>query len=390
MTTRPSRLRKLLTVAPVASLLLLLSACAGQGGPQDTFDPEGPIADKIMNLVTPVFLVAAVVFVLVEVGTVLLVLRFRRRKDEPEDEFPPQTHGNMKLEIVWTIAPAVLLAVIGIATVATIFDIEAAADEATMSVTVVGQQWWWEYQYDVDGDDEPDIITANDLVIPADTTVKLEIESRDVIHSFWIPKLNGKKDAVPGHVEELTVEADKPDTYVGQCTEYCGLSHAYMRQRLVALDQADYDAWVDNQLQPAEEAAEGSAAAAGEETFINVCSRCHLARGINDKEFEDQGSGDDLVSGPAPDLTHFATRGAFAGAIFDLWETDNDAGIVQYDEIGGTLNKEALEAWLRNPPEEKPMAAADPESSDIGRGMPDLDLTEEQIDQLSAWLETLD
>ena len=381
-------LRKILRTAPLASLALLLSACASDA-PQDTLEPEGPIARTIDNLVNPVFIVAGIVFVIIELGTVLMVRKFRLRKDEDPDELPPQTHGNFKLEIAWTIAPAVLLAVVGVATVATVFEVDAAADEATMTVKVVGQQWWWEYQYDTDEDGEADIVTANDLVIPAQTTVKLEIESRDVIHSFWIPKLNGKKDAVPGRTHQLTVESDDAGTFVGQCTEYCGLSHAYMRQRLVALDQADFDAWAANQLKEARMPTD-PVAAAGAELFAGTCSRCHLARGINDQEYEDAGSGDDLVSGHAPDLTHFATRGAFAGAIFNTWETDNDDGIVQWDEIGGTMNKADLEAWLRNPPEEKPMAPADPETTDIGRGMPDLNLTEEQIDQLVAFFETLD
>jgi len=392
MTTRPSRprrspVRRALGLAPVGSLLFL-AACASDA-PQDTLEPEGPIARTIDNLVNPVFLVAGVVFLLVEVGTVLLVRKFRLRPGQDPDELPAQTHGNTKLELAWTIAPAVLLAVIGLATVVTLFEVEAAADDAEMSVTVIGQQWWWAYEYDLDGDDKPDIITANDLVIPSGTAVKLNIESRDVIHSFWIPKLNGKKDAVPGRTHELTVESDEPGTFVGQCTEYCGLSHAYMRQRLVALDEADYEAWVENQLEDAEMPTEEQAAA-GAEVFSGTCSRCHLARGINDDLYEEQGNGDDLVSGPGPDLTHFATRGAFAGAIFDLWETDDPAGIVQYDEIGGTLDTEALEAWLRNPPEEKPMAPADPEEGGVGRGMPNLNLTEEQIDQLVAFFETLD
>ena len=390
MTTRPRWTRRLATLAPVASLLALLSACAGQDGPQDTFDPKGPIARDIDNLVQPVFLIAGVVFVLVEFGTLILVRHFRRRKEHSDDDLPPQTHGNFKLEIAWTILPAILLAVVGVFTVATVFQVEAAADDATMTVKVVGQQWWWEYQYDTDADGETDITTANDLVVPAATTVKLEIESRDVIHSFWIPKLNGKKDAVPGRTHVLTVEADEPGTFVGQCTEYCGLSHAYMRQRLVALSDADYEAWAANQTEEAQMPTDGQAKA-GADIFVNTCSRCHLARGINDQEFEDAGSGtESLVSGKAPDLTHFATRGAFAGAIFNLWETDNSDDIVQYDEIGGTLDTEALEAWLRDPPAEKPMAAADPETTDIGRGMPDLNLTEEQIDQLVAFFETLD
>jgi cytochrome c oxidase subunit 2 len=383
-----TRLRRFVPLASVA-LLLFLTACASNA-PMDTLEPEGPIARKIDNLVNPVFLAAGVVFVLVEVGAVLILRRFRARPDDDDSTLPPQVHGNTVLEIGWIAVPFVLLAVIAVFTVTTVFSVDAEADDATMSVQVVGQQWWWEYRYDVDGDgdqDDPDdVVTANDLVIPAGTKVRLDVGSRDVIHSYWIPKLNGKKDAVPGRVHELTVETDETGTFVGQCTEYCGLSHAYMRQRLVALPQDEFDAWLDNQQQDAQMPAGGDAQAGGE-LFVSSCSRCHLARGVNDEQFEEQGSGSDVVSGHAPDLTHFATRGAFAGAVLPLWETDDPDGIVQWEDIGGDLDHDALEAWLRDPPAEKPMAA---ELEGPSRGMPDLELSEEQIDQLVAFLETLD
>src|SRR5690606_4437771 len=133
----------------------------------------------------------------------------------------------------------------------TLLDLEDHPDDA-LEVTVIGQQWWWEYRYDIDGDGEDDIITANDLVIPAGKAVSLSIESRDVIHSFWIPRLNGKRDAVPGRSHPLLLEANEPGVYRGQCTEFCGLSHAYMQMRVVALSEADYEAWVANQLKGAE------------------------------------------------------------------------------------------------------------------------------------------
>ncbi len=215
--------------------------------------------------------------------------------------------------------------------------------------------------------------------------------SRDVIHSYWIPALNGKKDAVPNRISELTVNAAKPGTYVGQCTEYCGLSHAYMRQRLVALDESDFDDWVANQKKDADMPASGDAAA-GAQIFATTCSTCHLARGVNDDEHEaaiEKNDGKALtVPGVAPDLTHFATRGAYAGAIFNLWVDLDGDDIVEWDEIGKELNRGDLEAWLRDPPAEKPMAAilSDPHS----RGMPNYELSEEQIDQLIAFLVTLD
>jgi cytochrome c oxidase subunit 2 len=385
-------------LALLVPLLLLLSACASDA-PQDTLEPEGSIARKIDDLVNPVFLIAAVVFVLVEFGVLYLVLKFRQRKDDDPDELPGQTHGNTKLEIGWTVLPALLLGFVSFATIATLLDIEDTENDG-LTVQVTGQQWWWEFTYDTDGNGDftdEDVLTANDLVVPAGQNVDLEITSSDVIHSFWIPKLAGKKDAVPGRTHPLTINADEPGTYVGQCTEYCGLSHAYMRQRVVALPPDEFEAWLEDQQDEADPPSDEQAEA-GAELFGTQCSVCHLARGINDDDFEDQGDGTaQLVSGNAPDLTHFASRGAFAGATFDLWEDLDGDHIVEVDEIGtdngGQLNRADLEAWLRNPPEQKPMDAATPEETaagEQGRGMPNLNLSEEQIDQLVAFLETLD
>src|SRR5690606_25946839 len=147
------------------------------------------------------------------------------------------------LEIAWTLLPAVILAVVAFFTLRTLFDIKEV-DEDDLTIRVVGQQWWWEYQYDTNGDGtfgEGDVVTANDLVIPAGVDVHLEVTSNDVIHSFWIPSLNGKMDAVPGRVHPLMINADEPGTYVGQCTEFCGLSHAYMRQRVIALPMDEFE-----------------------------------------------------------------------------------------------------------------------------------------------------
>jgi cytochrome c oxidase subunit 2 len=381
MPRTPRRRRGALALA--LPLALLLGACAPDA-PQDTLEPKGPIARQIDDLSNPVFLVAAVVFVIVEFGTLAMVLRFRKRRHESDDDLPAQTHGNTKLEIGWTVLPAAILAVVAVGTIGTIINI-SSRDDAAMTVRVEGQQWWWRYTYDVDGDgrfEDEEPSTGTDLVIPAGVDVELELQSNDVIHSFWIPALNGKRDAVPGRSHTLTLNADEPGTYVGQCTEFCGLSHAYMRQRAVALPQDEFDDWLDNQATEADEPEEGTDAALGAELFTTQCSRCHVARGINDEQWADEGD-TTLVAGEGPELTHFATRGAFAGGTFDLWEDLDGDEIVEYDEIGGELNRIDLEAWLRNPPRQKPMA---PEA----RGMPNLQLQEEQIDQLVAFLQTLD
>jgi cytochrome c oxidase subunit II len=369
--------------ALLVPLLLAIGACASDA-PLDTLDPKGPEAQTIQDLVVPVFLIAAVVFVLVEAGVLFLVWRYRKRPDD-DDSLPPQVHGNTKLELGWTVLPAIVLAGVGVASVLTLLDLDDRPADARQ-VEVVGQQWWWEYRYDVDGDGEDDVVTANDLVIPAGEPVNLAITSRDVIHSFWIPALNGKKDAVPGRVHPLTIEADEPGVYRGQCTEFCGLSHAFMRMRVVALTPEDYADWESRQVEGAD-VPTGELAVEGMELFRTTCSSCHLVSGEGGNEADREEADIDgaaLVAGAAPDLTHFASRGVFAGGVFDLWRDIDGNGEVDIDERGKELNEADLEAWLRDPPGQKPMY---PQGS---RGMPNLNLTEEQIDALVAYLETLE
>jgi cytochrome c oxidase subunit 2 len=376
-TRRPGRWR----AALVVPVLLALTACADKA-PLDTLDPQGPRARSIDRLADPVFLIAGIVFVFVQGGVLYLAWRYRKRKDD-DGALPAQVHGHTLLELTWTFIPALILAGVGVGTVLTLLDLNDQP-EGAREVTVIGQQWWWEYRYDVDGDGTDDIITANDLVIPSGEPVNLTITSRDVIHSFWIPALNGKRDAVPNREHPLTLEADHPGVFRGQCTEFCGLSHGFMRMRVVALDPADYAAWEENQLRGAQNP-DGELAQEGQELFRNTCSQCHRVRGPGGNE--DVFHGAALVSGAAPDLTHLASRGVFAGGVFDLWLDQDGDGEISVAEMTGPnrqLNVADLEAWLRDPPGRKPMAA------DEARGMPDLELTEEQIDALVAFLETLE
>ncbi len=383
--TRPVRSSRPRTLALGLLLVVVAAGCASDA-PLDTLDPKGPEAQSIDNLLLPVMLIAGVVFLFVELGIVYLVVRFRRRKRDDDSELPSQTHGNLVLELGWTILPAVILAFVAVGTLTTLFDIDDEPEDA-LEIDVVGQQWWWDFQYDVDGDGTYDFRTANEMIIPAGEPVNLDITSMDVIHSFWIPALNGKKDAVPGRHHPLTLEADEPGTYWGQCTEFCGLSHANMRIRVIALPQDEYDAWLENQMRPAE-AATGDAVD-GEALFSSTCTSCHQIRGLNDDY-----TGAATVSGTAPELTHLMTRSTFAGSIFRLYAQADDADLHDfYTHLAeeGTFNRVQLEAWLRDPPAEKPMYADTATlNGALPRGMPDLELGEEQIDQLVAYLQTLD
>ena len=398
---RPPRRRGTRRIATLAALaaVLLVAACA-EDAPQDTWQPAGENAQKIQNLQWPVFLIAGVVLLIVAAALGWVMFRYRDRGQA----IPRQTHGRPTLEIGLTILPALILIGIAIPTVGTIFAL-AKTDDTECYVNVTGQQWWWEIDYptqDGCGGIETPIVTSGQMVIPTDTNVLVRGTSRDVIHSWWIPRLNGKRDMVPGRVQTVRLEANEPGIYAGQCTEFCGLSHANMRMEVVALSPEDFETWKARQLEAYEAPAEESLAATGEQTFIQQCSRCHQVNGLVDVD------GNAVISEPqlyvyseaAPNLTHLMSRNTFAGAMFDLlipacrdrvWNAPPEEFGARYLE-GVTpecLNSVKLREWLRNAPAQKPMYT-DPEelapTDGKTRGMPYLALSEEQIDQLIAYL----
>jgi cytochrome c oxidase subunit 2 len=357
-----SRLRRL----PLLLGLLVLAACGETK--QDVFHPEGTTAKKINDLQVPVFIAAGVVGVIVAILLGVVIVSGRRRaKSGAED--PTQIHGNTKAELTWTIIPFLILVAVAIPTVFTILDVSRTPKDS-MHVKVYGQQWWWSYEYDTNGDGTPEVITANELVLPVDQDVTLDIESRDVIHSFWIPELAGTRDAVPGRLQTTQIHATSVGEFYGQCKEFCGLSHANMRAKAVVLSQADFATWLAEQEQPAAKPADGTDAAIGLETFNAKCASCHQINGNNEVEGKAA-----LVSGHAPNLTHLMDRKVFASAQFDLYVPGPDGKLV--------FNRNQLEAWLRNPTNLLPMKA------DEKRGMPNLNLTEQEIDHLVAYLSTL-
>lgn len=337
--TRSSRLAR----AVLAGALVVLLAGCTANAQQDALKPKGAEARLLNNLFVPVFWIAVAVFCLIAGLVGYCVYRFRARS---EDEAPKQVHGSTNLEIGWTIAPAVLLALIAIPTVKTVFDV-SAIPKGAMTVNVIGHRWWWQMDYtEAAKPDQAIFSTATEMHIPIKQKVVVTLTSVDVIHNFWVPELAGKLYAIPGRHNKLVVEADNPGTYYGQCAEFCGTSHANMRLRVVAQTQADYRDWLANEERgPATGASPDATAGAGLFTSAG-CSGCHAISGISNG-----------VVGP--NLTHFNARSVFAGGIFA--NTDNN-----------------LRIWLANPPAQKP-----------GSVMPNLGLSEDQIAKLIAYLDSL-
>jgi cytochrome c oxidase subunit 2 len=387
-------------IALVVGLGALVAGCA-EDAPQDMFQPAGPNAKSIYDLSLLVFILAGVVGVIVLSFVFFTVFKFRDR-GQPN---PEQLHGRPTLEIVLTIIPALILIGIAIPTVSTIMALNDTSDTECV-INVTGQQWWWEIDYPTQegcgaGIDEP-IVTSGQMVIPVGTPVLVRGTSRDVIHSWWIPRLNGKRDMVPGRVQTNKIEADEPGIYYGQCTEFCGLSHANMRMEVIAMTPEDFEVWKLNQIKPYEPPAEGTLAAKGEQTFIAQCARCHQVNGLEDADGAPIISRPDLAvySGAAPNLTHLMTRNTFAGASLNLLNDRcyADVWYAPSDEVGekylegvtpDCLNSVDLRAWLRNAPAVKPMYT-NPEQLEatdgLVRGMPNLALSEDQIDELVAYL----
>ena len=330
--------RRLLRIGVALPLLLLVATACASNAPMDTLEPDGPNARTIDNLINPVFIVAAIVFVVVEAMAVIFVVRYRYRERAPD---PVQIHGSTRLEVGWTLIPALILLTIAVPTIATIFKLSRKPANA-LNVTVTAHQWWWQYDY-------PDlgVRTINELHMPRGRPVELTLIGADVIHSFWIPKLGGKTDVVPGRRNHMNLTGDKVGTYLGQCTEFCGLSHANMRMRAIVQTPGDFQAWVDAQRQPAAAAPTDGPAARGANLFTTkACGGCHTVRGVSNGEV-------------GPDLTHLASRTTFAGSMFEM-------------------NAANLRTWLRDPPGVKP-----------GSKMPNLNLSSEEITNLVAYLQTL-
>ena len=256
------RPRQLASVVLFTGLALAIAACGsyGKGYPNSTFNNTTEFNTEIKSLWDILLFWGTLVFVLVEAILLYTIFRFRRRSDADE---PKHVHGNTTLEIAWTIAPAVILTFIAIPTVRTIFRTQARAVPNALQVEVVGPQWWWEFRYPQYTQRSPTgrvdtLVTANDLYLPIGRTVNFTLKTKDVIHSFWIPQLGGKRDLISNHTNYLWFTPDtslRTSVFNGSCNEYCGASHANMRFRTFVVTPSEFDGWVAHQLTPAAVAA---------------------------------------------------------------------------------------------------------------------------------------
>jgi cytochrome c oxidase subunit 2 len=331
-------------------LLTLLSGC---GGVQSVLNPVGPQAGRISRLWWLMFYVCAAVFLLVGVSIMTAVLRSRRRKkqdDAPDASYiTPEPRSEQRMGRVVTGAVGVTLLILFVFLIAgfrTGRALYSLQDPNAVTIKVTGHQWWWEVQYE-DQTASNIFKTANEIHVPVGRPVQLKLTATDVIHSFWAPNLDGKKDLLPGHETIIWLKADREGDFYGQCAEFCGYQHAHMRFAVIAESPDKFYAWLDAQRKPAAQPID-DAQARGQQVFLSSpCIMCHTIRGT------------DASGNVAPDLTHLASRKTIAAGTLPLTR----------GHLGG---------WITNSQEIKP-----------GNHMPPVPLPPEDLQALLRYLESL-
>lgn len=310
------------------------------------FDPASAPAASIRKFFYLVLAIVGAIFLLVEGMILYCVVRFRRKSDADATE-PPQIFGSAPLEIAWTLAPLLIVFVLFLIVMRSVAEVRLNhPPEGSMQVNVVGHQWWWEFEYP-----GQEVVTANELHIPLSEDgrprpIFLQLHSADVVHSFWVPRLSGKTDVIPGRQNKMWFRADLDGVFTGQCAEYCGAQHANMIIRVIAEPEADFQRWLERQRQPARDVPAGRA---GKAVFLaNACVNCHTIRGT-----EAHGTF-------GPDLTHLMSRKTLA------------SGMVPN-------NAENLRDWITDPQRVKPDCK-----------MPAMRLGQDDFNHLLAYLLTLD
>jgi cytochrome c oxidase subunit II len=315
---------------------------------QSPFDPHGEVIRMQLDLLKLSLWFAIGIGLFIAAALLFVVFRFRQKPGTTG--IPRQIHGSTVLEITWTLIPIIILTIVTVPTVRTAFAIKASKDPEALQVRVVGNQWWWAFEYPGYG-----IVTANELVIPVGKDVSASLESNDVIHSFWIPKLAGKMDVIPGRTNHMWFNAEDAGLYYGQCAEFCGASHANMRFRVKAVTQQEFEAWVAERKAGAKTPTDPEALA-GMELFMGKtpskanCIVCHTVDGT-----KAQGK-------VGPNLSNIGSRATVG------------AGILENDVAG-----KALHDWVRNAPSLKPGIVMPPHPN----------LSDQELDQVVKYLQSL-
>jgi cytochrome c oxidase subunit II len=312
-------------------------------------DPRGPLAESIAFVYWILFGCAVVVLAIVVGALTYSGIKFRDRPGRVAQ----QIHGQNQLELIWTVVPTLMVISFTVLSWNRLNFINDVNSNVAMTVKVDGQQWSWTFSYPDQQvfklKDGTTLQAGEQLDIPVGQKIKLELTAKDVIHSFWVPNLGGKKDAVPGHTTTMWIQADQPGTYKGQCFEYCGDGHADMLITVVAHPQGEYAAWAETAVTDADRLRD-PATAAGRQAFLTgPCAGCHTVKGTT------------AAGKVGPDLTHIASKPNIAGVL-------------------SPVNQENLTKWVRNAPSIKP-----------GILMPKFEgvLPDQQIDQIVQWLLTL-
>ena len=293
------------------------------------FDPASPPAASIRDLSYLVFAITGFIFVVVEGVLIYSLIRFRGGKNS--DSEPPQVYGSKPIEIAWTAAPALIVFILILVTTRTLWEVklnipEPKEGDGALFVSVVGRQWWWEYNYTYYNGKKISFTTANELHVPvsikgAEHRIYLTLQSADVCHSFWVPRLAGKTDLLPGRTNHMWIQPDQKGLFVGQCAEYCGTQHANMLLRVVVDSEEDFRIWLTNQQLPA---VENAGASEGKAAFLaQTCVNCHRIRGTS------------AAGTFGPDLTHLMSRETLAAGM-------------------EPNNRDNLRSWIDNPQKIKP------------------------------------
>lgn len=310
-------------------------------------DPLGPQARASADVYWIMFVCAIIVLVIVDGGLIFAGLKFRDRPGHTAKQF----HGHNFLELVWTVVPTLMVISFSVLSFQKL-NVMNDTSGAGLTVDVQGQQWTWIMNYPKEDrfklNDGSYLQGAQELHIPVNTKVHIQLSSKDVIHSFWVPNIGGKKDAVPGRKTDLWIQADKPGTYKGQCFEFCGTGHADMLITLVVHTPDDYATWAKSAVAEAGRLND-PATKKGRETFLSLaCTGCHTVQGTT------------AAGKVGPDLTHIASKKSIVGGALS------------------PVNEETLTRWIKNPPAVKP-----------GTLMPNLGLSDEQVHDITQWLLTL-